>query len=1527
MANHNGNGKAHIFGTPAEFTANDWNEFQSLVMNVEFSRQQLMSRLFDKRRKVEDECGYPVGESTPQQYQDLYDYFSIAARVVELYPKECWQVQPTLKELGDPANPTPFEVAWRALGKGLRGDKSYFRDEEGSPVWEYLKRLDVMSGIGRYGVMLLGLDDGLPLHVPAAGFEEQGAYPAGTKKLEGGRVEVMGSPWRGDGKGAAYTNNEKVTYNLMYEKGDPGNLPYKAGTDPRKTAGRKLTYLRVFPEALAPVTRYETNPTSPRYGQPAQYQLTFHDPQVDWGFSAGIPLSTMDVHWSRVIHAADTSHQAGSSDWFAPSRMRVVRRELLDLVKMYGASAEGFWLACITYIAFSTHPQLGGNVPVNVEKMKDMWERMKNSMDRAAILKGMSMESVAPSITDPTPHLDKAIEAICIVLGCPIRVFKGSERGELASSQDDAAWNDRLRARQRDYVTPRIIAPFVDRLITLGVLPPPDAPQPVKENPAQLQAKKKEAGAGGTPPGTGGEGGENKAVMGGKEDPKAKGKPASGKKAPEPAANSLTVHALETGDDEEDAGTEAGGTAGDYTDPEAAVEDKAGETGLESTPQADGGEAEKGYTVDWPDLTSQSEAEEADVANKWTTAMAAYVSGGLQAFITPLDYLVSFMGFDEDEARHFLENTRALGEVQAELDAEAEAEAMELQAQKIKEGLVPDPTDPGQNPAGGQGPPAGAGGFPPKPGAGAGDPKPKKMAVLANAAPAFHQIKESLTRNDQYRGMVWDEAGEGWVTLQDQYGWTGIDFGLVLANGDPNQPRDKDGQWTAGPGGKGPGPREKAILAAADKIPVGKGPVKTKKVPTPTSDVHYEQIIDLMTADERDQMEEVVDFRKATYGGDSDKARRGYLMEFYEHHGHEMRFKGETKLDAWGEDGLDKVHYFDTSAGNRYELYAAKREAVQGAGERVPVREIGFKDAGGSYEVTGAGGAAEVFTKVTAAVVALAQKEDLPAMSFSAAEPSRQKLYDRLVKTVAKVMPDYAAIAVEVAGSGGRKYFVVKREHAEAFKKKAGTWGYEPEVLVNAEAVGPELNPDWFTPAGWPEFGVNKWDPNQPRDPGGRFGTFAPGPDPEKPWVGKWPDGVNVSGYAAGVIKDKHGAEYAVHHAVRRDPGTDEVKHVFTVGAKGGKPGVDSIAGAETGWNKNRIMSVEVRADKRRLGIASALYAHIEKHLGALYENAVTTDDGKAFWESRVKKGGGPAANYDPGQKRDPGGEGGGQWTSGGAGGSAAGHQPGTAGGQPKKKRSIHEARDAAGGLGASGGSTWEGVPKAKAKAMTREEAKAALTWHDDMTVMAGTNGPNKALPDEARPALSDEERGALQKYSYRNDGPLNARLRGNPEWADLPPKPGTSDRRQTPYNEAFFDEMHAQMESAFAKAPVLKKPVQVVRGMQVDDPKQLEAMIGDWQGAAAAGNPVQFKGYTSTAVPGGLLSKMGLGNPVPGPFRGNVTMKINAVHGLDMKPHSQLTGEGEFLLPHGARFKVKSIVKKKDGWHVELDQLPPEGK
>ena len=55
----------------------------------------------------------------------------------------------------------------------------------------------------------------------------------------------------------------------------------------------------------------------------------------------------------------------------------------------------------------------------------------------------------------------------------PKRILIGSERGELASSQDEKSWNDTIEARQKEHCEAAIIRPTVDRLISVGVMPEP----------------------------------------------------------------------------------------------------------------------------------------------------------------------------------------------------------------------------------------------------------------------------------------------------------------------------------------------------------------------------------------------------------------------------------------------------------------------------------------------------------------------------------------------------------------------------------------------------------------------------------------------------------------------------------------------------------------------------------------------------------------------------------------------------------------------------------------------------------------------------------------------------------------------------------------------------------------------------------------------------------------------------------------------------------------------------------------------
>jgi hypothetical protein len=201
------------------------------------------------------------------------------------------------------------------------------------------------------------------------------------------------------------------------------------------------------------------------------YRVTLNDPR-EMHSGVGLPLATVFVHWSRVIHVNDTHGQAGCSEIFSPPRMRCIYNRLLDLYKLYGGSAEMYWRGAFPGLSLETHPQLGGDVTLPAN-LSSYMQKYHTGLQRWLAIAGMSAKTLSPQVVSPAGHIDKALEAICIKLGIPKRIFMGSERGELASSQDDEAFNENVAHRQETYLTPRLICPFIDRLILIGILPEP----------------------------------------------------------------------------------------------------------------------------------------------------------------------------------------------------------------------------------------------------------------------------------------------------------------------------------------------------------------------------------------------------------------------------------------------------------------------------------------------------------------------------------------------------------------------------------------------------------------------------------------------------------------------------------------------------------------------------------------------------------------------------------------------------------------------------------------------------------------------------------------------------------------------------------------------------------------------------------------------------------------------------------------------------------------------------------------------
>lgn len=251
---------------------------RDFVLNLATMRQQALKSLIDQgNRDINESCKYP-DVITPADYHEMYQREGIAARVVDVMPNECWTEAPKISETDDAEENTAFEEALETLNNKKHLD-------------HHLARIDRLSGVGRFGILLIGIDDGKPLTEPVDGVTDDGEF---------------------------------------------------SGT--RTEATRKLLYLRPFEESVVEVADSVTDVSNPRFGLPNHYNVTFQD-ENSQSFS-------QKIHWTRVIHVAE--HREMSEVYATPRMMKLYNR-LMDIRKILSGSGEMFWKGAFPGISFEVN--------------------------------------------------------------------------------------------------------------------------------------------------------------------------------------------------------------------------------------------------------------------------------------------------------------------------------------------------------------------------------------------------------------------------------------------------------------------------------------------------------------------------------------------------------------------------------------------------------------------------------------------------------------------------------------------------------------------------------------------------------------------------------------------------------------------------------------------------------------------------------------------------------------------------------------------------------------------------------------------------------------------------------------------------------------------------------------------------------------------------------------------------------------------------------------------------------------------
>jgi hypothetical protein len=231
------------------------------------------------------------------------------------------------------------------------------------------------------------------------------------------------------------------------------------------TKAKELLYVTPIPEDRASIETWVTNQKSPRFGQPLTYSVT-----VNQHVSSITSISNATtVNYSRLIHVAENTLD---SDVYGVPSLEPVYNRLLGLDKLAGGSPEMYWRGARPgYTATANEGTIV--TPDQKEALREQLSDFVNNLQRWLYVQGMDITALSPQVVTPEPHVAVQLKLISAATRIPLRVLVGSERGELASTQDERAWLTYLEERRVSVAENLIVRPFVDRMISLGVISPP----------------------------------------------------------------------------------------------------------------------------------------------------------------------------------------------------------------------------------------------------------------------------------------------------------------------------------------------------------------------------------------------------------------------------------------------------------------------------------------------------------------------------------------------------------------------------------------------------------------------------------------------------------------------------------------------------------------------------------------------------------------------------------------------------------------------------------------------------------------------------------------------------------------------------------------------------------------------------------------------------------------------------------------------------------------------------------------------
>lgn len=251
-------------------------------------------------------------------------------------------------------------------------------------------------------------------------------------------------------------------YAVMYigVRGSTGN---QLAQPVENTTFADIQYLDTFHEGSATVHQIQTDVQNPRYGMPEIYKIQMPD--------ANGGTQERSVHWTRVIHVAEHKDE---NKYEGTPALQVVYNNLDDILKILGGSAETYWLRSNPGFFVNIDPDEFAPLDENADSdqisdIEDQISAYIHNFTRAVVGSGYDMDLLETDIADPSKSFDVQLSEIAGTTEIPKRMLIGSERGELASTQDMEEWYSHIGERQTNHAVPEILDPVIQRFMQWGM--------------------------------------------------------------------------------------------------------------------------------------------------------------------------------------------------------------------------------------------------------------------------------------------------------------------------------------------------------------------------------------------------------------------------------------------------------------------------------------------------------------------------------------------------------------------------------------------------------------------------------------------------------------------------------------------------------------------------------------------------------------------------------------------------------------------------------------------------------------------------------------------------------------------------------------------------------------------------------------------------------------------------------------------------------------------------------------------------